>query len=87
MSGCPHFDLTEPETYIGGVPREVFRYLRNEQPIYWHDDPDTDTGFWAITKQKDLDFISKNPLLFSSAERSCLLNEMEGDQLAMEDAQ
>ncbi len=81
MSGCPHFDLTEPETYIGGVPREVFRYLRNEQPIYWHDDPDTDTGFWAITKQKDLDFISKNPLLFSSAEKSCLPWESPQDRV------
>lgn len=83
MSGCPHFDLTDPETYQGGLPREVFSYLRREQPIYWHEDPRQGVGFWVVTRQKDLDFVSKNPLLFSSAERSCLLNEMEGDQLAM----
>lgn len=83
MSGCPHFDLTDPETYQGGLPRDVFAYLRREQPVYWHEDPDQGVGFWVITRQKDLDYISKNPLLFSSAERSCLLNEMEGDELAM----
>jgi cytochrome P450 len=83
MGGCPHFDLTAPETYQGGLPRDVFAYLRREQPVYWHEDPKQGVGFWVITRQKDLDFVSKNPLLFSSAERSCLLNEMEGDQLAM----
>ena len=83
MAGCPHFDLTDPKTYEGGMPREVFRYLRQEQPVYWHDDPAQGVGFWVITRQKDLDFVSKNPALFSSAERSCLLNEMDGDQLAM----
>ena len=83
MSGCPHFDLTAPETYQGGVPREVFKYLRNEQPIYWHDAPETDTGFWAVTRQKDLDFISKNPLLFSSAEKSCLPWESDPERVAI----
>ncbi len=83
MSGCPHFDLTAPETYQGGVPRDVFRYLRNEQPVYWHEDPEQGVGFWAITRHKDLDFISKNPLLFSSAEKTCMLHESEPDRLPM----
>jgi len=83
VSGCPHFDLTDPETYQGGLPRDVFKYLRHEEPVYWHEDPAQGVGFWVITRQKDLDYVSKNPKLFSSAERSCLLNEMEGDQLAM----
>ena len=83
MGGCPHFDLTDPQTYQGGMPREVFRYLRQEEPVYWHEDPAQGVGFWVISLQKDLDYVSKNPALFSSAQRSCLLNEMEGDQLAM----
>ncbi|MEH6587821.1 MAG: cytochrome P450 [Halioglobus sp.] len=83
MGGCPHFDLTDPQTYQGGMPRDVFRYLRQEEPVYWHEDPAQGVGFWVISLQKDLDYVSKNPALFSSAARSCLLNEMEGDQLAM----
>lgn len=83
MSGCPHFDLTDPKTYAGGLPRDVFSYLRQEEPVYWHEDPAQGVGFWVVTRQKDLDYVSKNPALFSSARRSCLLNEMEDDQLAM----
>lgn len=83
MSGCPHFDLTAPETFIGGQPREAFKYLRNEAPVYWHEDPAQGVGFWVITKQKDLDYVSKNPKLFSSHERSCLLMESDDEQLEL----
>jgi cholest-4-en-3-one 26-monooxygenase len=83
MAGCPHFDLTAPETFMGGQPRETFKYLRNEQPVYWHEDPVQGVGFWAITRQKDLDYVSKNPLLFSSRERSCLLHEAPDEQLEL----
>lgn len=83
MSGCPHFDLTDPDTYRGGLPRETYRYLRRESPVYWHEDPLQGGGFWVITRQAELDYVSKHPDLFSSAERSCLLHEMPDEQLAM----
>ena len=83
MAGCPHFDLTAPETYMGGQPREVFRYLRNEEPVYWHEDPAQGVGFWAITRQADLDYVSKNPKLFSSHERTCMLMESDDEQVAL----
>jgi len=57
--------------------------LRQEQPVYWHEDPEQGVGFWVITRQADVDFVSKNPLLFSSRERSCLLMEPEDDNLAL----
>jgi cholest-4-en-3-one 26-monooxygenase len=83
MSGCPHFDLTSPETYRGDVPREAFRYLREQAPVYWHEDPAQGVGFWAITRHADLDFVSKNPRLFSSSEKSCLLTEPDPEMLAL----
>ena len=83
MSHCPHFDLTDPDTYRGGQPRETFAYLRSERPVYWHEDPEQGLGFWAITRQRDLDFVSKNPQIFSSRERSCLLHEPDDEQLAL----
>lgn len=83
MTACPHFDLTDPDTYRGGLPRETYRHLRQEAPVYWHEDPQQGVGFWVITRQADLDYVSKNPELFSSAERSCLLHEMPDEQLAM----
>lgn len=83
MPGCPVFDLTAPETYSGGMPREVFKYLRNEQPIYWHEDPVQQRGFWAVTRHSDLDFISKNPLLFSSEAETCFLHEQDPGMMEM----
>jgi cytochrome P450 len=83
MTGCPHIDLTAPETYRGDVPRDVFSYLREEAPVYWHEDPQQGVGFWAVTRHADLDFVSKNPQLFSSAEKSCLLNEADPEMLAL----
>ena len=83
MSSCPHIDLTNPDTYHGGQPREVYTYLRREQPVYWHEDPVQGVGFWVITRQADVDFVSKNPQLFSSRERSCLLMEPDDESLAL----
>jgi cholest-4-en-3-one 26-monooxygenase len=83
MTGCPHFDLTSPETYDGGHPRETYSYLRNQAPIYWHEDPQQGLGFWAVTRHRDLDFISKHPQLFSSEEKSCLLHESDEERLGL----
>ncbi len=83
MAGCPHFDLTAPETFKGGMPRETFKYLREEQPVYWHEDPAQGRGFWAITRHEDLDFISKNPQLFSSELETCFLHEQDEETLAL----
>jgi len=66
---------------MGGQPREMYRYLRNEAPVYWHEDKEQGVGYWAITRQEDLDYVSKNPKLFSSHARSCLRQESEDEQL------
>lgn len=83
MTSCPHIDLTDPDTFHGGQPRETYKYLRQEQPVYWHEDPLQGVGFWVITRQADLDFVSKNPLLFSSRERSCLPMEPDEETLPL----
>jgi cholest-4-en-3-one 26-monooxygenase len=51
--------------------------------VYWHEDPVQGVGFWVITRQADVDFVSKNPKLFSSRERSCLLMEPDDESLAL----
>src|SRR4029434_7954478 len=53
-------NLTDPDIFEQGVPHEMFRILRREAPVYWHEEPDG-PGFWAITKYHDLKFVSKNP--------------------------
>jgi cholest-4-en-3-one 26-monooxygenase len=65
------------------MPREMFAYLRKEKPIYWHDEPDTGKGFWAVTRQADIDYISKNPQIFSSEAETCFLQEQDEEMLPM----
>ena len=77
MSGCPHIDLADPDNYVGGVPFEWLKQLRAEEPVSWQTTDAFETGgYWAITKHKDVDFISKKPLLFSSEQRTCMLQDL-----------
>lgn len=80
---CPHVDLMNPDTFIGGPPREFFKALRADSPVYWHEEDTPEGGFWAITKKKDLDFVSKNPLLFSSWEKTPYVADSKPDRLEM----
>lgn len=80
MSGCP-FDLSDPGLYQQGHPREAYTWLRNEAPVCWQDNPGESQGFWAISRQKDLDFVSKNPQLFSSEAKSCMPGEPDEERL------
>ncbi len=83
MSRCPHFDLNDPESYRGGLPRDTFTYLRREEPVYWHEPSHGSPGYWAVTRQAEIDEVSKNPQLFSSAERTCMLNNPTPDEVEM----
>ena len=87
MSKCPQFDLLNPRTYADGVPFDQLKELRNSCPVSKQRDTDNDMDFWAITRREDLDYISKNPQLFSSQERLCLIEEMDGEMLEIQRTQ
>jgi linalool 8-monooxygenase len=59
-------DLGNPDLYVGGVPHDVFTWLRREDPVHWNP-VKNGRGFWSITKYDDIVAISKNPEVFSSA--------------------
>ncbi len=67
---CPfQFDLMNPMTYNERVPYEDFATLRDKCPVSFQSAaPEHGGDFWAITKRDDIDFVSKNPKLFSSSE-------------------
>ena len=61
-------ELDKWETFINGQPFEIFKRLREEAPIYWHEESlDFEPGFWALTKHEDIVKVSKDPMTFSSA--------------------
>ncbi|MCB1616887.1 MAG: cytochrome P450 [Pseudomonadales bacterium] len=65
---CPfQADLMNPVKMAEqGLAFDAFRKLRAECPVSLQD---SDRGpFWAVTKREHIDFISKNPALFSSSD-------------------
>ena len=61
-------ELDKWETFINGQPFDIFKRLREEAPIYWHEESlDFEPGFWALTKHEDIVKVSKDPMTFSSA--------------------
>lgn len=70
MNQCPFANLVDPDTYAEGMPYDELRRLREAGPVVRMEDPITGVPYWAVTRQKELDFVSKNPQLFSSRARS-----------------
>jgi len=61
-------ELDKWETFIDGQPFDIFKKLRKEAPVYWHEESlDFEPGFWALTKHEDIIKVSKDPITFSSA--------------------
>ena len=66
MSEVP--DVSHPDTFARGFPHEVFRRLRRESPVHWHEgDYEGGHGYWIISRYETIKTISRQPLLFSSA--------------------
>jgi cholest-4-en-3-one 26-monooxygenase len=60
-------DLVDAERYgRRGYPHEVWTRLRAEAPVARIEAPGFEP-FWAITKHADVQYVAKEPLLFSSA--------------------
>ena len=74
-------DLSDPKTFVAGVPHEYFRVLRKEDPVHWQEECELPVflpgpGYWALTRYEDVAFVSKHPEIFSSAGGSSSLNEL-----------
>jgi cholest-4-en-3-one 26-monooxygenase len=57
------------------------KLLRAEAPVFHHHDPDREDGFWALTSHADVVFVSRNPEIFSSHEKTAMLNEFVQEQI------
>jgi len=59
-------DLKDPDLYVNRVPHEIFAELRRQEPVYWNAEKEG-SGFWALTRQAEINLVSRQPALFSSA--------------------
>jgi len=46
-------DLLSPESFAAGHPFAQYRWLRENVPVFWHEEPDG-AGFWAVTRFGDV---------------------------------
>jgi len=66
MTEADRLALSDPDTFQDQERvHQIFTELRREDPVAWC--PEIwGRGFWAITKYDDIQYVSKNPQLFSS---------------------
>jgi len=58
-------DLLDLDRFAKGIPHEWFTFLRTNEPIYRHPEPDG-PGFWVFTKHEDVTAIGRDAKHFSS---------------------
>jgi cholest-4-en-3-one 26-monooxygenase len=82
---CPvhEVDLYDMDQYQVGLPLEKWARLRAEEPVFHHPDPEQPHGFWAVTSHADVEFVSRNPEIFSSAARGSLSTEIPEEDLQL----
>lgn len=78
MPGETTVDLTAHDTYVGGVPHTEFARLRAEAPVSWINEREG-SGFWAVTKYRDIIEVSRDYHRFTSTE-GIRLEEMSPEE-------
>ena len=78
---APPINLLDPATFAHGQPWAAYAWLREYDPVHWHDEPDG-RGFWAVTRYDDVKAIGRDPSTFSSVPTVMI---PDGDVLALGD--
>lgn len=62
-------DLSTGDSFRSGFPHGVFRWLRANDPVHWHEPtaktPDGE-GFWVVSRHADVMAVFRDPVTFSS---------------------
>jgi cytochrome P450 len=73
----PPIDLLSSASFATGQPHDQFRWLRENHPVYWHEEPDG-PGFWAVTSYEGVHAVARDNALFSS-EPTIMIRDTAGD--------
>ena len=74
-------DLSDPRTFLDGVPNDYYRVLREQSPVHWQSERKLrgflpGPGYWVLTRYEDVEHVSKHPELFSSERGTSSLNDL-----------
>jgi cholest-4-en-3-one 26-monooxygenase len=73
-------DLYDPDSFVAGVPHEMFETLRHQAPVYPHPRPDGGR-FWCITRHEDLVAVNRDNVTFSSNRAATNIDTPPPEQL------
>ncbi len=74
--------LSDPSTFVDGVPHEALAELRRSTPVAWQE-MDGQVGFWAVLRHADVVRVAREPTLFSASEGGVVLEDLPPDSLEM----
>lgn len=74
-------DLYNPDTFVQGVPHEMFATLRREAPVYRHLDERGDP-FWCVTRHADIVTVNRDAETYSSWRGATYIDDLAPDDLA-----
>jgi cytochrome P450 len=77
-------DLLSPRSYAEGHPLEQYAWLRDNAPVYWHDEPDG-RGFWVLTRYQDVADVGRDPVTFSSEPTIMIPDPAQGSGISFGD--
>ena len=75
-------DLANLDTFVAGVPHDMFDLLRRDAPVYFHPESDG-KGFWCIVGYEDLQQVSRAWEDYSS-EWGITLYDVDEEQLSQQ---
>ena len=59
-------DLLSPESFAAGHPFAQYRWLRENAPVFWHEEKNGGKGFWAVTRYQDVWAVDRDFQTYSS---------------------
>jgi cytochrome P450 len=67
--------IVNPDTYLRGVPHDVFARLRAQAAVVWMDEPavppwPAGPGFWGVVRHAEIKQVMRDPATYSSWERA-----------------
>ena len=77
-------NLLDAATFDGGHPVAQYAWLRDNAPVYWHDEPDG-RGFWAITRYDEVAGVGREPFVYSSEPTIMIADPEPGTGFAADD--
>lgn len=77
--------IVNPDTYLDGIPHDVFARLRGESAVVWMDEPavppwPAGPGFWGVVRHAEIKQVMRDPATFSSWERGTQIIDPPDDE-------